>query len=141
MEGSQEEAWPGNWNGAVHRVTGWSGNRSGAERRGVRRAARKDALGHGRELQADGLGGKQRQSESGTLQEAGGEDDGCSVPQEACSGEDEKTPLKAGSCEGEEAPQVAGIGKTKARDPFLEAGSVEDEGEGTLLEVAQLTNR
>ena len=79
--------------------------------------------------------------------------------------------LIAGRCEGEETlqeagndedPQVAGIGKTKAREPFLEAGngedpqvagigedeetileagSVEDEGEGTLLEAAQLTNR
>ncbi|CAL8285268.1 unnamed protein product [Boreogadus saida] len=152
---------------------------------GCQAGVQKNAPGHGRELQADGLGGKQRQSEGGTLQEAGGKDDGCSVPQEACSCEDEETPLKAGSCEGEETlqeagsregkgegtlleagndkdPQVAGIGKTKTRELFLEAGngedpdvagiredeetlleagSVEDEGEGTLLEAAQLTNR
>ena len=81
--------------------------------------------------------------------------------QEADSGEGkgEGTLLEAGN---DEDPQVAGIGKTKAREPFLEAGndkdrqvagigedeetileagSVEDKGEGTLLEAVQLTNR
>ena len=60
---------------------------------GCQAGGQKTAPGHGRKPQADGLGGKQRQSEGGTLQEAGGKDDEGSVPQEACN--DKETPLKA----------------------------------------------
>ncbi|CAL8397309.1 unnamed protein product [Boreogadus saida] len=82
------------------------------------------------EPQADGLGGKQRQSEGGTLQEAGGKDDEGSVPQEACSGKE--TPLKAGSGEGGNL-QEAGEGEVEGGSPQeegeVEGGSPLEEGE------------
>ncbi|CAL8388745.1 unnamed protein product [Boreogadus saida] len=75
---------------------------------------------------ADGLGGKQRESEGGTLQEAGGKDDEGSVPQEACSGQE--TPLKAGSCEVGTL-QEAGEGEVEGGSPQEEGGSPQEEGE------------
>ena len=81
---------------------------------GRQAGGQKTAPGHGREPQADGLGGKQRQSEGGTLQEAGGKDDEGSVPQEACNGKE--TPLKAGSGEGGTL-QEAGEGEVEGGSP------------------------
>ncbi|CAL8300689.1 unnamed protein product [Boreogadus saida] len=97
---------------------------------GCQAGGQKTAPGHGREPQADGLGGKQRQSEGGTLQEAGGKDDEGSVPQEACSGKE--TPLKAGSGEGGNL-QEAGEGEVEGGSPQeegeVEGGSPLEEGE------------
>ena len=86
---------------------------------GRQAGGQKTAPGHGREPQADGLGGKQRQSEGGTLQEAGDKDGEASVPQEACNGKE--TPLKAGSGEGGTL-QEAGEGE-------VGGGSPQEEGE------------
>ena len=72
MEGSQEEAWPGNWNGAVHRVTGWPGYRSGAERRGVRRAARKMHQGMAGSFRPQVAGIGEDEGETGMKQLASG---------------------------------------------------------------------
>ncbi|CAL8371521.1 unnamed protein product, partial [Gadus morhua 'NCC'] len=101
------------------------------DRAGGRQAGgQKTAPGHGREPQADGLEGKQRQSEGGTLREAGGKDDEGSVPQEACSGKE--TPLKAGSGEGGNL-QEAGEGEVEGGSPQeegeVEGGSPLEEGE------------
>ena len=63
---------------------GWRGARRGESKKikmdwgraeGRQAGGQKTAPGHGREPQADGLGGKQRQSEGGTLQEACSKDD------------------------------------------------------------------
>ena len=97
---------------------------------GRQAGVQKTTPGHGREPQADGLGGKQRQSEGGTLQEAGGKDDEGSVPQEACSGKE--TPLTASSGEGGNL-QEAGEGEVEGGSPQeegeLEGGSPLEEGE------------
>ena len=81
---------------------------------GRQAGVQKTTPGHGREPQADGLGGKQRQSEGGTLQEAGGKDDEGSVPQETCSGTE--PPQKAGSGEGGTL-QEAGEGEVEGGSP------------------------
>ena len=88
---------------------------------GRQAGVQKTAPGHGREPQADGLGGKQRQSEGGTLQEAGGKDDEGSVPQETCSGKE--PPQKAGSGEGEVE------GGSPLEEGQVEGGSPLDEGQ------------
>ncbi|CAL8371670.1 unnamed protein product [Boreogadus saida] len=109
---------------------------------GCQAGGQKTAPGHGREPQADGLGGKQRQREGGTLQEAGGKDDEGSVPQEACSGKE--TPLKAGSGEGGTL-QEAGEGEVEGGSPLeegeVEGGSPLEEGEvegGSPLEEGEV---
>ncbi|CAL8397273.1 unnamed protein product [Boreogadus saida] len=96
---------------------------------GRQAGGQKTAPGHGREPQADGLGGKQRQREGGTLQEAGeGEvEGGCPQEEGAVEG---GSPLEEGEVEGGSPLEEGAVeGGSPLEEGAVEGGSPLEEGE------------